>query len=248
MSTMGSRMESMNLGNRRMTTNISQRIASLTAGIGLLVMTILALFALVAIFQKILVPEDGAATVQNIVANIFLFRVGICSFLIVIICDIIVAWALYVFFAPVHQGLSLLTAWFRLVYAVIFAAALVNYVDIVQYLGSTGHLGAMDSAGVNMSVMRSINAFENGWSIGYVFFGLHLSFLGYLAYRSDYVPKILGILLVAAGVSYLIDYFGKIMVSGYTLNIAAFTGWGELIFMIWLLFKGGKSREAEAGT
>ena len=226
--------------------DLSQRSVSLIAGYGLLVMTIFALVALGFIFQKTIVLEDAAATVKNIIANGFLFRVGICSFLIVIICDILVAWALYVFLNPANQALSLLVAWFRVVYAVIFAVALVNYVDVVQYLGDGGGVRAMVPTKVGARVMQSLNAFENGWSIGYIFFGLHLSLLGYLTFRSGFVPKFLGVLLILAGVSYLIDYFGKVVVPAYGLNLAMFTGWGELIFMFWLLFKGGKVGETKA--
>ena len=229
-----------------MKTEMSQRSASLIAGYGLLAMTIFALFALGFVFQKVIVPEDASATVKNLVANGFLFRVGISSFLIVVICDIVVAWALYVFLEPANQGISLLTAWFRLVYAVIFAAALINYVGIVQYLGDAGHLEAIGSTEMNSHVMEFINAFENGWSVGYIFFGLHLSFLGYLTFRSGFVPRFLGVLLILAGVSYLIDYFGKVMVPAYGLNLAMFTGWFELLFMFWLLFRGGKVRETTA--
>ncbi|MDD5065783.1 MAG: DUF4386 domain-containing protein, partial [bacterium] len=108
-------------------TDISQRKAALIAGLGLLIMTIAAIFADFNVFQKLIIPADANATINNIKANETLFRIGIGSFLIVIICDIIVAWALYIFLRPINKGLSMLTAWFRLVYAVIFSVALVNY-------------------------------------------------------------------------------------------------------------------------
>ena len=94
---------------------------------------------------------------------------------------------------------------------------------------------------LHAQVMLSINAFRDGWAIGFVFFGLHIAILGYLAFKSGYIPRFLGVLLILAGLSYLIDYFGKFLFPAYDLNIATIVGWGELIFMFWLLLKGGKT-------
>ena len=91
--------------------------------------------------------------------------------------------------------------------------------------------------------MLSLDAFNDGWAIGFVFFGLHLALLGYLVFKSEYIPRILGVLLMVAGLSYLIDCFGKFLLPTYDVNIATFVGWGELLFMFWLLFKGAKIPE-----
>jgi hypothetical protein len=92
--------------------------------------------------------------------------------------------------------------------------------------------------------MLSLNAFTDGWSIGYIFFGLHLALIGYLAFKSDYIPKILGIVLILTGSSYLVDYFGKILFPNM-LTVSTVFGWGELLFMIWLLYKGVKKHQLE---
>ena len=150
---------------------------------------------------------------------------------------------LYVLLKPVNNSLSLLTGWFRLVYSTIFAMALVNYFSIFQFLSGSDYLSAFESAQLHAQVMLAISAFHDGWAIGFVFFGLHLMLLGYLAFKSDYIPRFLGVLLLLAGLSYLIDYFGKFLSPTYNLNIAIFLGWGELLFMFWLLFKGRKLPE-----
>ena len=79
------------------TAEISQRHAALIAGFGLLIMTIFYVFADIFVFQNLIVPGDGTTTANNIMANELLFRTGICCILIVLICDVIVAWALYIF-------------------------------------------------------------------------------------------------------------------------------------------------------
>jgi hypothetical protein len=64
-----------------------------------------------------------------------------------------------------------------------------------------------------------------------------LVLIGYLAHKSGYVPKPFGVLLVIAGIGYLVDSFGVLFVSDYSVSVAAFTGVGEALFMIWLLVK-----------
>jgi hypothetical protein len=192
------------------------------------------------IFQNLIVQGDAASTSNNIIANELLFRTGICFLLIVIVCDIVVAWALYVFLKPVNQSLSLLTAWFRLVYSVIFGVAVINYFNILQFLNGSDYLTAIEPAQLHAQVMFSIKAFNDGWAVGFVFFGLHLVLLGYLGFKSGYVPKTLGILLVIAGIGYLVYNLGKFLLLDYDLMIVTAAGWGELIFAFWLLFRGGK--------
>lgn len=225
-------------------TNVSQRKAAIIAGLGLLIMTILAIFANFFVFENLIVQGDVTTTANNIMANKMLFRTGICSFLIVIVCDIVVAWALYIFLKPINKSLSLLTAWFRLVYSAIFGIALVNHFSVLQLLSGADYLTVFETSQLHAQVMLSLNAFSDGWNIGIIFFGLHLALLGYLIFKSGYIPKILGkilgVLLIIAGLGYLIDSFMIFLLPNHKITIAMFTFIGELLFMFWLLFKGGK--------
>lgn len=220
--------------------DISQRKAAMVAGFGLLLMTVFALFADFFVLPGLIVPGDATETANNIMAAEGLFRMAICSFLIVIILDVLVAWALYVLLKPVNKSLSLLMAWFRLVYAVILAFSLVFLVIVLLLLSGADYLTVFETDQLHAQVMLSLNVFSDGWAIGLVFFGLHLALLGYLVFKSDYIPGILGVLLVVAGLSYLIDNFAILLLPDYDATIYLVTGWGELLFVFWLLFKGGK--------
>ncbi len=222
---------------------ISQRKAAIIAGLGLLVMTMLAIFANFFVFQKLIVPGDTALTTNNIIASQGLFRIGIFSFLAVAILDVIVAWGLYILLEPVNKYIALLTAWFRVVYAAIFAAALNNLVSVLSLVTNTDYLKVFEAEQLHVTVMFSLNAFDNGWNIGLAIFGLHLVVLGYLVFKSAYMPRFLGILLIIAGLGYLIDSFGKILIPDYNMTIAMFTFIGELLLMFWLLIKGAKISE-----
>ncbi|MDD3043273.1 MAG: DUF4386 domain-containing protein [Methanosarcinaceae archaeon] len=220
--------------------DISQRKAAMVAGFGLLLMTVFALFADFFVLPGLIVPGDATETANNIMAAEGLFRMAICSFLIVIILDVLVAWAFYVLLKPVNKSLSLLMAWFRLVYAVILAFSLVFLVIVLLLLSGADYLTVFETDQLHAQVMLSLNVFSDGWAIGLVFFGLHLALLGYLVFKSDYIPGILGVLLVVAGLSYLIDNFAILLLPDYDATIYLVTGWGELLFVFWLLFKGGK--------
>jgi len=222
--------------------DISLSKSAIIAGIGLLIMTILA-FGSFPILQNLIVPGDATATANNIMTNELLFRIAVCGFLIVIILDVVVAWALYVLLKPVNKSLALLAAWFRLVYAAIFAAALNNLFSILDLVNSSDYLKVFETGQLHAQVLIFLNAFNYGWDIGLAIFGLHLFVLGYLVFKSGYIPKVLGVLLVIASFGYLIDSFGKFILPSYNLTIVMFTFIGELLFMLWLLFKGAKISE-----
>jgi hypothetical protein len=230
-----------------LTTEISQRTAAIVAGSALLIMTILSIFAEFFVFSSLVIPDDPTTTTNNIMADQWLFRLGICSFMIVAILDVFVAWALYVFLKPVNRDLSLLTAWFRLVYATVFGIALANLLSVLLLFNDAGYLTVFGAEQWQAQVMIRLNTFRYVWAGGFTFFGLHLFFLGYLVFASGYVPKILGILLVVASFGYLIDSVGLFLVPNYDANIGMFTFFGELLLMIWLLWRGikGFNKNAE---
>lgn len=232
------------LGEVQMTnriTDISLRQAAIVAGVGLLLMAILAPFAEFSVRQSLIVPGDAATTAKNIMTDELLFRIAICVYLIVAILDVVVAWALYVLLKPVNKSLSLLAAWFRVVYAGILAIVLLNFVIVLQLLSGADYLSVFETDQVYAQAMLFLNAFDYGWNIGLAIFGLHLLVLGYLVFKlPGYVTNILGVLVVIAGLGYLIDSFGKLLSSTYDANIALFTFIGEVLLIFWLLFKATK--------
>jgi hypothetical protein len=111
---------------------ISLSKAAIIAGIGLIIMTILA-FVGFPMFQSFIEPGDATKTANNIISSQLRFRIIACVFLVVIFLDVIVAWALYILLKPVNQSLALLMAWFRVVYAAVFAAALNNLFTVMHF-------------------------------------------------------------------------------------------------------------------
>lgn len=251
-------MTTYQLGKIDMETQISdvqQRQAAIVAGLGLLIMAIVAFFANFFVLEGLIVPDDAAKTVNNIMTNEMLFRLGIAGFIVVLLCDVLVAWALYVFLKPVNQSLSVLAAIFRLVYTAIFAVALLNLSNALQLLNGAAYLNPFTTEQLQAQVMMSLESFQYGWQIGLVFFGFHLLVLGYVVMKSSYVPKVLGVLLLVAGFAYSLDGFAHFLLSNYAnyknlflLLVAPSAILGELSLCFWLLFRGGKVRQARVLT
>lgn len=223
------------------------------AGFGLLLMAILAMFANFSVVEGLIIPDDAATTANNIITNEVLFRSGFISFVIVLILDVLVAWALYVLLKPVNKNLAKLAAWFRLVYTAIFGIALSNLLNVLPLLSGAEYLTAFTTDQLHAQVMLLINAFNNGWLVGLVFFGFHLLVVGYLIVKSrGYLPRVIGIFLIIASAGYVIDSIAHFLLPNYTdyktifLLIVAVPGViGELSLAFWLLIKGVKVQQRQ---
>ncbi len=218
--------------------------AALIAGIGLLIMVIAAPFAELYVFPKLVIPNHAAETAKNIIVNKALFTSAIFGYLITFICDLVVAWVLYVLLKPVNKNLSLIAAWFRWVYTGIALVALLNLVTVLRLLNTSDTLSSLQSDQLYTQVMLSLSGFRTQWHFGLLFFGIHLGLLGYLVFRSKYIPSILGLLLIVAGLGYLLTSLKPFLFPGIHLDFAEYTFYGELIFMLWLLIRGSTIEEA----
>lgn len=230
------------------TADTSQRKAAIVAGLGLLLMMIPAIFSNYVVIQDLIVPGDAASTAANFLANEPQFRMSILGFTIVAILDVLVSWALYVFFRPVNKSLSLLTAWFRLVYTVILVVAVFNLLDALRLLTDVIHLTLFAAEEIHAQALLSLNAFNDEWAFALILFGVHLVLLGYLAFKSGYMSKILGILVIVAGLGYLIDSLSGLLFPNLGVAIGLFTFMGEILLAIWLLIKGLNVKVWEKST
>jgi Domain of unknown function (DUF4386) len=219
-------------------TDRTMRESALVAGVGLLLMAVLAGIANFAAIERLVTEGDATKTAQDILSSQGSFRSAMVALVLVAVLDVIVAWALFGFFKPVHEGVSRLAAWLRVAYAAVFAVAISQLVGTLRLLSNADYLKTFSAAQLRTEALLKINAFHDIWSISLVFFGLYLLLIGGLAYRSGYVPKFVGVLLVIAGLGYLMDSFGALLVANYSLKAGAFTSLGEVVLMIWLLVKG----------
>ena len=228
----------MHLRNKK----ISLGVFALIAGIGLVGMST-SPFAEFFVYDKLVVANNPTETAKNILANQTLFSIGILSYLFNFVCDIVVAWALYGLFKPVNSAISLLTAWFQLIYAAISLVATINLITVSRLLNDPEYLKVFGTIQLYTQAWLTLHAFRDGWTFGFFFFALNLILRGYLAYKSLYVPKWVGVGLLIAGFGYLVNNIQPYFFPGATIPYIAITYFGELLFMFWLLIKGWKINE-----
>jgi hypothetical protein len=236
------RFEEIEVTNRSVVT--SQRNAAIAAGAGLLIMTVAAIFARF-VYDSVLVPGDAVATANNILANELQFRLAIISFLFVIVLDVIVAWGLYVFLRPVNRNLSLLAAWFRLVYAAVFLVTILDLGNALRLLHSAGTLVVLETGQLQAQAFLALSAFSDGWSFALAVFGLHLTVLGYLVFKAGFMPKILGALLIIAGLGYMFDSITGFLFPNFGVTVGQITFIGELLLALWLVIKSARAKNWE---
>lgn len=226
---------------------MSERKIALVAGFAFLVMTVAAIFAIMFVFGKIKVGGDIMATASNVLAHEMLFRTGFCSLILVLICDVVVSWALYIFLKQVNESVSLLAMLFRLIYAAILGAAMFNLSIAFNCAKDAIHFTALGTGPVHSPLLLFVDAFFDGWAVGLTAFGFHLLVLGYLVFKSGYIPRVIGILIVGGGLCYLVQNFSVFILPSYGDHKGTFDlilgfpmAIGELSLAFWLLFKGGK--------
>ena len=83
-----------------------------------------------------------------------------------------------------------------------------------------------------------LDIYEHGFSIAHIFWGLWLFPLGYLGFKSSFLPKVIGVLLIIAGLGYLVDFTLFFLFPDITVTVSEFTFVGEVLLILWLLIKG----------
>jgi hypothetical protein len=191
------------------------------------------------VVDGLITPGDAATTATDIRASEGTFRLAVAGLYVVIVLDLVAAWALFRFFAPVSSWLSRLAAWLRAAFAVVFLVAVSQLAAVPGMLGDVGYRDAFGEQQLQAQAMVKLEAFDHTWMAALLLFGVHLALLGYLAYTSGYVPRLIGVLLVIAGVGYAFDTFSSVL-SADPMVISTFTFLGEFVLAVWLVVRGGR--------
>jgi hypothetical protein len=211
-------------------------------------MTLAAIVATDLTIGKLFVADDAVQTWKNIVKSKSLFRLGIISWLLVLVADVFAAWGLYIFFKTVNKNLSLLMAWFRLVYVAILGASLMNLIYVQPMISGADNFSSFGVVQLQLQSFFYINAFYDFWAFGLIVFGLHILFLGWLVLKSGFRISILGMLLILAFFGYTVTNGSNLFFPQYE-NIMYYVGLiffipmiSEVALGIWLLFIGLKNK------
>jgi hypothetical protein len=207
-----------------------------------LIIIILGIFGEAFVRNRLVVSGDGAATAANITSMESLWRFGIASEFLALICTIALAMIYFVLLKPVSKELNLLATFFRLVSIVVEAVAALYLVVALFPLGNAAFLKAFTPEQLYALVSLATKSHSYGFSVSLLFLGCTFLIHGYLIFRSGYLPKMLGILIQVAGVCYLTNSFALILYPAVAnqifLAILVPVFVGEASLGLWLLVKG----------
>lgn len=188
---------------------------------------------------RLITSGNPTATVNNILAHETLFRFGFAGYLAEALCDVMLAWVLYVLLRPVHRNLALLSAFLGLVSTALFAVCEMFFFSGPLLLGKTSYMQSFSPEQVNSLIYFCIRIYGYGAGLFMVFYGGASLIRGYLIYRSGYLPRFLGVLLGIAGVAFIIKNLTLILAPAYSSDfLLAPAPLAVLVFTIWFLVKG----------
>jgi hypothetical protein len=198
--------------------------------------------------SRIIVSGDAAATANNIMGSELFFRIGFVTELVSAVFFVLAAWALYVLLKPVNKNLALLFLLLNLGGVAVECINALNLLTALQFLSGANYLNVFQTGQLQAMAMSSLNSYTNGFLIAQIFFSAWLLPLGYLVYKSRFLPKFLGLLLI-------LDFFGNLswFLQGFLLpdyGILAYPGnaisfIAEISLTAWLLIMAVKDTEIE---
>ena len=204
------------------------------AGVLLLLTMFAGFFGEAYVPGRIIASGDAAATARHVVAMNGLFRLGFATYLVEAACDIALALLFYVLLAPVHRHLSLLAAFFGLVSTAVFAGGELFYFAPSLLTGDAAYLKSFTPAQLDALTHLSLRLYTLASGIFMVFYGVATLIRGVLIYRSRYLPRALGALVVIAGAGFIVNDFLVVLAPAYAsdflllpmlVSVLALTGW-----------------------
>jgi len=187
---------------------------------------------------SLLVPGDAAATARNILASESLFRLSIVSALLDQIIFIFVLLALYQLLTVVNQNMAALMVIFLLLSVPIAMLTELNNVAVLILLSGADSLKVFTADQLHALALFFLELHAFGLNIAFLVGALWFFPMGYLVFKSGFLPRILAVLLIMNGLAYLIDSYAALLVPDLKVNLVMFTGWVEVVFALWLLIRG----------
>jgi hypothetical protein len=195
---------------------------------------------------RFIVSGDAAATANNIMGSELFFRIGFVTELVSAVFFVLAAWALYVLLKPVNKNLALLFLLLNLGGVAVECLNALNLFAALQFLSGANYLNVFQTGQLQAMAMSSLNLYTSGFLIAQIFFSAWLLPLGYLVYKSLFLPRLLGLLLI-------LDFFGNLSwflqffllpdygILAYPGNAISFIA--EISLTLWLLIMGVKEQK-----
>ncbi|MDH5637072.1 MAG: DUF4386 domain-containing protein [Nitrospinota bacterium] len=223
----------------------TQQRAARVAGLMYLVTMMLGIFSVNFVESDIIVPENSAATVSNIMANELLYRMAVAGEIMMYALVVLLAWALYELFKTINQSLALLALLWRLAEAIIGGGLTVisGLVPLLLLHGET----VLEAEHLQFLVRVFLDVRGAGLDVVLLLIGLGGTIFLYLFWVSRYIPRI----LAAWGIVTYLSMILLSLISILTPDLSDSTrmafyapgGLFEIIFGLWLLIKGVEARQ-----
>ncbi len=193
--------------------------------------------------SRLIVPGDAATTASNIMASELLFRFGLVVDLLTTIVMLLMVQVLFKLLKPINQNIAMLMVIFVLVGVPISMLNRLNKFAALLLLNGADYLTVFTTEQLQSLALTFLRLHSRGGDIAFIFWGLWLFPLGYLVFKSGFLPRILGVLLIISGFGYLVGSFSIFL--GYEVSIGLYTALGEVLFILWLLIKGVNAEQWE---
>ena len=214
-----------------------QRLARI-AGVFYLIIIACAMFAYLYVRGHVIVPGDMARTGANLVAHEQLYRMGFASAVIVVVSNPPMGVILCLLLQVVNRPIALLALVFITISTTIEAVNSFNYITPLFTFTLPEYHSAFNPHQIEALARGPIRLFGYAFSVSLTFFGVFCALIGYLITRSKFLPAILGVLMIGAGVCYWIDSFGLFLSWPDVPYILLFTFAAENLLALWLIIFG----------
>ncbi|MEP0366412.1 MAG: DUF4386 domain-containing protein [Cyclobacteriaceae bacterium] len=214
-----------------------------TAGLLYLALVICGVINLVYIPSQLIVRGNASQTFENITQSEMLFRLGIVSGIITFLIFLLLPLILYKLLHNVNEAYARLMVVFAMVSIPISFINILNKFSVLTLISGAEYLKQMDLTELQNQVMLQLDYYNNGIELSQIFWGLWLFPFGYLVFRSKFLPKLLGVLLMAGCFGYLITFFGGFIYADFNETILSDivsmpAPLGEIGTCLWLLIMG----------
>jgi hypothetical protein len=193
---------------------------------------------------------NAEITLNNIIQNEALFRLGFLGDLIMVLSDVMVSVLFYFLLVNVHKGLAILAAVFRLLQSSVLGANLINLFKPVVMIQGAEKMSTEQLTELSSDVLTQMQVFDYGYLISGVFFAINCLLMGVLLYKSADFPKFIGIMIFIAGLGYMFNSMASFLVPSLieiSAMVMLFTAViAELTFCAYLLTAGVRNKSKES--
>ncbi len=220
-----------------------------TAGLFYLVVAVLGAFAHI-VRRAVYVPGDAAATADNVVANASLVRMSFVADLVQATFFLLVVMALHRLLRHVDRNMARAMVVFVVVAVGIICLNMAHQLGALLVATDSVYTSAFGPRSSDALVLLLLDLQHSGYLVAQIFFGLWLLPLGLLAYRSGMFPRLLGILLMAGSVAYLVDvllqFLAPELAGAVNPLVVVLVTLSEVSMLGYLLAKGVKTPAGNA--